>query len=77
MDGGARRRGWRRAGAILLGAGLVVLLVDAVRDLEDAGLFAGLLRLVVEAVAAVVTVTWVWGRRRHAPASDERRRPDP
>lgn len=62
-DAGSRRGLTWAAIAIVLALGWVVLLYDALRDLPAAGLFAGLLRLVVEAVAAVVTVAWAWRRR--------------
>lgn len=50
--------------AVLLAIGWVALLVDAVGDVPEAGLFAGLLRVTVEAVAAVVTIAAAWRRRR-------------
>ncbi len=55
-----------------LTAGWAVLLVDAVRDLAAGPSFAAVLRLVVEAVAAVVTVGALAPRRQPPPAGGDR-----
>ncbi len=55
-----------------LAAGWAVLLVDAVRDLAAGPSFAAVLRLVVEAVAAVVTVGALAPRRQPPTAGGAR-----
>lgn len=68
----AVRTWWRVPAVAALTAGWAVLLVDAVRDLAADPSFAAVLRLVVEAVAAVVTVVALAPRRRPPTASPDR-----
>ncbi len=53
--------------ALALAAANGYLLVDAVRDLVAGPSFAGVLRLVVEAVFAVVVTLFAWRRSRTPP----------